>query len=60
VLDFRALEALGVEDTDNVEFYVLYLEFCRSKANECGVKLRDFDRANWQWSKNKSKLTRCC
>jgi len=60
VFDFRALEALGVENTENVDAYALYLEACRSMAKQYGVKLRDFDRANWQWSKNKSKRVRCC
>jgi hypothetical protein len=53
VLDFRALEALGERDTDDVDFYVLYVEACQRMAKSYGVTLRDFDRANWQWSKRK-------
>jgi hypothetical protein len=64
VCDFRASEALGVEDGNNVDFYVAYLDACRRMAKEFGVMLRDFDRANWQWSKNrandKKKHARCC
>ncbi len=56
VLDFRALEALGTRNSDNVDLYVLYVEACRNMAKKYGVKMRDFDRANWQWSKRKSKL----
>jgi hypothetical protein len=55
VCDFRAAEALGMKDSDDVDFYTSYLEFCRRTAKEYGVSLRNFDRANWQWSKNKSK-----
>jgi len=28
---------------------------CREMAARFGVSLRDFDRANWQWSKDQSK-----
>jgi len=55
VLDFRALQALGCEDHEEIEFYVDYLAYCKEKAAELGVSLRDFDRANWQWSKNRAK-----
>jgi len=55
VCDFRAAEALGVKDSGDVDFYTSYLEFCRKTSKEYGVSLRNFDRANWQWSKNKSK-----
>jgi len=30
-------------------------EACRSMAKKYGVNVRDFDRANWRWSKRKSK-----
>ncbi len=56
VLDVRALEALGVKDGDDIDLYVAYVEACRRLAKQYGVTLRDFDRANWQWSKRKSKL----
>jgi hypothetical protein len=63
VCDFRASEA-GVKDGNDVDFYVAYLDACRRMAKEYGVTLRDFDRANWQWSKNKEKdkerRARCC
>lgn len=54
VLDYRALEALGVEDSDNLDLYVLYVEACKNMAKQHGVTLRTFDRANWQWSKCKA------
>ena len=57
VLDFRALEALNVKNSENVDFYVLYVKACRSMAKKYGITMRDFDRANWQWSKLKSKLS---
>jgi len=64
VCDFRASEALGVRDGNDVDFYVEYLDACRRMAKEYGVTLRDFDRANWQWSKkrgkDKEKSAPCC
>jgi hypothetical protein len=57
VLDFRALEALNVKDSGNAHLYVVYVEACRSRAKKYGVTMRDFDRANWQWSRSKSKLS---
>jgi hypothetical protein len=57
VLDFRALEALGAED-EELTLYVLYVEACRAMAKKFGnVALRDFDRANWQWSKRPARPT---
>jgi len=55
VCDFRASEALGVDDRNDVDFYVAYLHACRRIAKEYCVTLRNFDRANWQWSKNRAK-----
>jgi hypothetical protein len=56
VFDVRALEALGAKNGGRVNLYVQYLKACKNMAKEYGVKLRDFDRSNWQWSKLKSKL----
>jgi hypothetical protein len=54
VFDFRALEALGVKNwTESVNFYIAYLNACRDLASRHGKTLRDFDRALWQWSKEK-------
>ena len=51
VIDFRALEALGSDSVDrSVNFYLRYLDACRRIAKENRVKLRDLDRALWQWS----------
>jgi hypothetical protein len=51
VIDFRALEALGSKSTDrSVNFYLAYLDTCRQLARIHRVKLRDLDRALWQWS----------
>jgi hypothetical protein len=54
VLDFRALQALGMPDNSTIDLYVAYVEACRRLAKGCGCSLRNFDRANWQWSKRKS------
>jgi hypothetical protein len=56
VLDILALQALGRENSESVTLYVRYVEACGSMAKKYGVTMRDLDRANWQWSKNKSKL----
>lgn len=46
VIDSRALESLG-SDTNNrsVNFYLVYLDYCRRLAREHCVTLRDLDRA---------------
>ena len=50
--DFRALVSLGVTNYGaTVDFYLQYLEHCRSLATQHGVGLRVLDRALWQWSK---------
>ena len=64
IIDFRALEALGHFDPD-VEFYIDYLQFCRTlsqsemvkaQTNAPGpTKLRALDRALWEWSASKSE-----
>jgi len=54
-LDFRALAALGSKNGEHLDLYVNYLEFCKRTAKQYGVNMRTFDRANWQWSRNKSE-----
>jgi hypothetical protein len=57
IIDFRALESLGVTDYGaTVDFYLQYLEHCRSLANQHGVGLRELDRALWQWSKERGTV----
>lgn len=67
VCDFRASHALGQKDFSSLRYYIEYLAECRAMAAQYRVSLRDFDRANWQWSKeqsrNKNKTRRfeeCC
>jgi hypothetical protein len=58
IIDFRALEALGIRREDQVidlNRYLRYLSFCIKQSAEWKMSLRDFDRALWQWSKNRSK-----
>ena len=45
----------GCQRQQGLRFYVAYLAACREMAARYGVSLRDFDRANWQWSKDQSK-----
>ena len=57
IIDFRALEALGVTDVvSTVDLFISYCAFCRNLANECKLSLRDLDRALWQWSKERSSF----
>jgi hypothetical protein len=55
IIDYRALEALSyVGNYHSIEFYLLYLLFCRQLARRLGIDLRRLDRALWQWSKEKN------
>ena len=48
VIDWRALNALGVKKSWlTVDDYLQYLDFCKAKADELGISLRDLDRALW-------------
>ena len=55
ILDFRALWSVSLIDGDKYNYsYALwseYVDFCRKKAAEAGVSMRDLDRALWQYSK---------
>ncbi len=58
VLDFRALESLGIENRpDSFAFYVAYRKACRELAEKHGTTLRTLDRALWQWSKERKKVS---
>jgi hypothetical protein len=58
VIDYRAVEALGVPEVDyyNLNFYLLsYFPECKRLASEAGVNLRTLDRALWYWSWDKDQ-----
>jgi thermostable 8-oxoguanine DNA glycosylase len=62
IIDFRALEALGIQRGDGeetVDFYLEYLQTCRSVAQEYKIDLRTLDRALWQWSKEHGSSDNC-
>lgn len=62
IIDFRALEALGIkrgDDEETVDYYLEYLQICRSIAREHGIDLRTLDRALWQWSKEHGISNNC-
>jgi len=61
VCDFRASETLGQRDYGSLRYYVEYVAACRGMAARHGISLRDFDRANWQWSKEQKtqKAMKC-
>ena len=51
IIDFRALETLGVRSPDrSLPFYLCYLRYCRAVAAKHEIGLRTLDRALWQWS----------
>ena len=48
VIDWRALNALGVKKSWlTVDDYLQYLDFCKTKAAELGLSIRDLDQALW-------------
>jgi hypothetical protein len=53
ILDFRALEALGVAKPAvySMPFWLAYVDFARRAAEHCSVDMRTLDQALWQWSK---------
>jgi predicted RNase H-like nuclease len=54
IIDYRALWSLGVERppaTYSFAFWWAYTQACRSLAKDAGVRMRTFDRALWQFSK---------
>jgi hypothetical protein len=61
VIDFRALESLGVSKWDgSVNYYLSYLRACSELAIKHDVSLRTLDRALWQWSRENSDQNRSC
>jgi hypothetical protein len=51
IIDFRALWSLNCEKRrDTFEFWWGYVQACRALAAECGVSMRDVDRALWEYS----------
>ncbi len=57
ILDFRALESLGVTESVDYSFSLWwdYTLFCRELASKNNVNMRTLDRALWQHSKKKSR-----
>jgi hypothetical protein len=57
ILDFRALEALGVDvpSVYTFDFWWEYMQACRTIADSAGVPMRRLDRSLWQWSKNQAR-----
>lgn len=54
ILDFRALQSLGVNADPNTYDFDLwwdYTQFCRHTSQAAGVSMRMLDRALWQYSK---------
>jgi hypothetical protein len=57
ILDFRAFESLGVTavaDEYGFDSRWTYTQGTRDRAAQCGIGMRDLDRALWQFSKEKS------
>jgi len=61
IIDFRALWSLGVETPPaaySFTYWWAYTQACRSLAKEAGVRMRMFDRALWQFSKERQTSAR--
>jgi len=61
ILDFRALWSLQAERSYyTFDFWWDYVQACRALADECGVLMRDLDRALWEYSnQNQPKKKKC-
>jgi hypothetical protein len=62
IIDFRALKALGIQrgaGEETADFYLEYLQGCRSLARDYKISLRTLDRALWQWSKEHGSSDNC-
>jgi predicted RNase H-like nuclease len=60
IIDFRALWSLGVESPPaaySFTFWWAYTQACRLLAKESGVRMWMFDRALWQYSKERRPPT---
>ena len=60
IIDFRALWSLGVEEPPaaySFAYWLAYTQACRSLAKDAGVRMRMFDRALWQYSKERRPPT---
>ena len=60
ILDFRALESLGIPDAvaPTMNFWNAYVEEFRRLRELSGADKRTLDRALWQWSKEKATTAR--
>jgi hypothetical protein len=58
ILDFRALEAFGVDRTTSIssELWLGYVAATRGLARSQGVDMRTLDRALWRWSKEQTSV----
>lgn len=54
ILDFRALEALGIRGSINYtfDFWIKYVHFTRDLSKKLNIDMRTLDKALWQWSKS--------
>lgn len=54
ILDFRALQSLGLEEPKkySFSFWWEYVEFCRAVAQRNNLEMRTLDRALWKYSKD--------
>jgi hypothetical protein len=60
ILDRRALWSLQVKRTYyTFDFWWDYVRACRALAAECGVSMRDLDRALWEYSNQNERAKKC-
>jgi hypothetical protein len=60
ILDFRALWSLQAERSYyTFDFWWDYVQVCRALTAECGVSMRDLDRALWEYSNRNQRKEKC-
>lgn len=59
ILDFRAVWSLGISrpPTYTMDFWLGYLAYTRDLAKSVGLSIRTVDKALWQYSKEKQRVT---
>lgn len=61
IIDFRALWSLNCEKRgDTFKFWWGYVQACRALADECGLSMRELDRALWEYSNRNQRGAKTC
>ena len=57
IIDWRALESLGQPEqpTYTIQYWLTYVDECRELASRAGVRMRELDKALWQYSRERPR-----